>query len=196
MKPFAESCEQNKHPILEVLRVEFTNASTVLEIGSGTGQHAVFFARELPHLTWQTSDVIDYHSGILAWIDDSDLSNVLPPLELDVMRSDWPNTRYDAIFSANTTHIMAWPEVVTMFESLGERMNSNAVFCLYGPFNKYGNYTSDSNARFDEWLKRRDPNSGIRDMELLIALATRQGLNFSDEHDMPANNKILVWRKP
>lgn len=195
MKPFAESCEQNKHPILEVLRVEFAHAATVLEIGSGTGQHAVFFAAELPHIVWHTSDVTDYHPGIQAWIDDSGLTNVLPPMELDVMRSNWPATQYDAVFSANTSHIMSWPEVVAMFEGLGNHMNSGASFCLYGPFNKHGQYTSDSNARFDQWLKARDPNSGVRDMEMLMTLATQQGLEFSTEYDMPANNKILVWRK-
>jgi len=196
MKPFTESCEQNKYPILEVLSEEFANASRVLEIGSGTGQHAVFFASQLQHLTWQTSDVADYHNGIRAWINDSGLTNVLPPIELDVMRSLWPDACYDAIFSANTTHIMAWPEVVAMFEKIGKHMNPGAVFCLYGPFNKNGEYTSESNARFDEWLKQRDPHSGIRDMEMLIALASRQGLDYSAEHNMPANNKILVWRKP
>jgi cyclopropane fatty-acyl-phospholipid synthase-like methyltransferase len=195
MKPFAESCDQNKHPILEVLRTEFAHATTVLEIGSGTGQHAVFFAAELPQLIWQTSEVVEHHAGIQAWINDSGLTNVLPPIELDVLRSPWPDTQYDAIFSANTSHIMAWPEVVAMFESIGKHMNSGATFCLYGPFNKHGQYTSDSNARFDQWLKARDPNSGVRDMEMLTALAAQQGLELTAEHDMPANNKILVWHK-
>ena len=194
MKPFAESCEQNKVPILDILRHELANTTTVLEIGSGTGQHAVFFAAQMPHLIWQTSDVTDYHTGIQAWIDDSGLGNVLPPIELDVLRSPWPATRYDAVYSANTVHIMGWTEVVAMFEGLGKRLNADASFCLYGPFNKHGEFTSESNARFDEWLKARDPKSGVRDMEKLIDLAAQQGLTFSAEHDMPANNKILVWR--
>lgn len=194
MKPFAESCEQNKHPILDVLREEFASATTVLEIGSGTGQHAVFFAAQLPHLIWQSSDVAAHHAGIQAWIDDSMQANVLPPMELDVLHSSWPAKQYDAIFSANTAHIMSWPAVEAMFEGIGKHLKSGGVFCLYGPFNKHGSYTSESNAHFDQWLKQRDPDSGIRDLEALVTLAIAQGLEFCSEHEMPANNKILAWR--
>ena len=195
MKCFAESCEQNKYPILEVLKKELTELRTVLEVGSGTGQHAVFFAAQLPHLLWQPSDVIESHASILAWIEDAGLTNVLPPLELDVAEHHWPTQHYDAVFSANTVHIMSWPEVVELFNGIGKLIISGGKFCLYGPFNYAGRYTSDSNARFDQWLKARDPASGIRDLEALDVLANRHQLNLINDYEMPVNNRILVWQK-
>ncbi|MFA7386728.1 MAG: DUF938 domain-containing protein [Thiohalobacteraceae bacterium] len=193
MKPFAESCEQNKLPILQVLRTEFSNATRILEIGSGTGQHAVFFAAQLPHLEWQTSDVRDYHPGIGAWIDEARLPNVRPPLDLDV-RDAWPRASYDGVFSANTVHIMGWPEVEAMFAGVGSVLEPGGRFCLYGPFNYGGKFTSDSNARFDEWLKARDARSGVRDFEVLDRLAQAAGMELINDYAMPANNRILVWR--
>lgn len=193
MKPFAESCEQNKSPILEVLQKEFAGSRRVLEIGSGTGQHAVFFAQHLPHLQWQTSDVAENHPGINAWLSDAGLANVLPPLELDVNTPDWPQAVYDGVFSANTTHIMAWPEVEKMFAGIGKVLSTGGRFCLYGPFNFDGTYTAPSNARFDVWLHQRDPRSGIRDMEALDRLAEAAGLELETVHSMPADNFILVW---
>ncbi len=196
MKPFAESCVQNQQPILEVLRVEFANVREVLEIGSGTGQHAVFFAAQLPHLTWQCSDVADYHSGIQAWIDDARLANVRAPLALDVARDAWPEQTFDGIFSANTVHIMGWPEVERMFEGIGRVLAPGGRFCLYGPFNYGGQFTSDSNARFDQWLKARDARSGVRHFEDLQQLAARAGLSLAQDYAMPANNRTLVWQRP
>lgn len=195
MKPFAESCEQNKHVILEVLRKEFAGAQQVLEIGSGTGQHAVFFARELPHLIWQTSDVVEHHPGIQAWIDAAELQNVRVPLALNVETDPWPDTRYDAIFSSNTVHIMGWPEVRKLFAGIDDVLNEGGRFCLYGPFNVDGKFTSESNANFEQWLKSRDPKSGIRDKAELDALADQAGLLRVADHAMPANNNILVWKK-
>lgn len=195
MKPFAESCEQNKFPILEVLRTEFAAVSRVLEIGSGTGQHAVFFAAQLPHLEWQTSDVTDYHPGIHAWIDAAGLANVLAPLRLDVVRDAWPDAIYDGVFSANTAHIMGWPEVEAMFTGIGAVLACGGRFCLYGPFNYGGKYTSASNARFDQWLKARDPRSGVRNFEDLDGLAQAAGLRLVQDYAMPANNRTLVWTK-
>lgn len=195
MKPFAESCEENKLPILAVLKTEFTTASRVLEIGSGTGQHAVFFARELPHLDWQTSDVAEYHPGIRAWIEDAGLSNVRAPLTLDVACDSWPGATYDGVFSANTAHIMGWPEVEAMFAGIGKLLEPDGRFCLYGPFNYGGKYTSASNARFDEWLKARDPRSGVRNFEDLNRLAEAAGLRLVKDYAMPANNRTLVWMK-
>lgn len=195
MKPFAESCEENKLPILEVLRAEFASVSRVLEIGSGTGQHAVFFARELPHLNWQTSDVAEYHPGIRAWIDDVGLTNVRAPLTLDVACNTWPNTIYDGVFSANTAHIMGWPEVEAMFAGIGKVLAPAGRLCLYGPFNYGGKYTSESNARFDQWLKARDPRSGVRNFEDLNGLAEAVGLRLAKDYAMPANNRTLVWIK-
>lgn len=195
MKPFSEACEQNKLPILEVLREQFKDVHSVLEIGSGTGQHAVFFAAQLPHLYWQTSDVEEHHSGIQAWLDELGMANTAAPISLHVAHSSWPATCFDAVFSANTTHIMSWPEVEHMFAGIGRVLKTDGVFCLYGPFNQHGEYTSQSNASFDDWLKQRDPLSGIRDMEALIKLGQAHQLDFETAYEMPANNKILVWRK-
>jgi cyclopropane fatty-acyl-phospholipid synthase-like methyltransferase len=195
MKPFAESCEQNRAPILEVLRTELADRSRLLEIGSGTGQHAVYFAPEFPRLVWQTSDVAAMHSGIQAWLDDAALPNVLPPLPLDVCEDEWPQDRYDAVFSANTAHIMAWQQVECFFSRVGRVLETGGVFCLYGPFNYNAQYTSDSNARFDAWLKSRDPLSGVRDFEDLDELARAAGLMLKRDYAMPANNRTLVWSK-
>ncbi|MCF6209201.1 MAG: class I SAM-dependent methyltransferase [Gammaproteobacteria bacterium] len=195
MKPFAESCEQNKHPILAVLREEFALASEILEIGSGTGQHAVFFANALPHLHWQTSDCAENHPGILAWLNENSGDNVHLPLTLDVSHDPWPRYLYDGIFSANTVHIMGWAEVEKLFEGVGQVLAPGGRFCLYGPFNRDGKFTSESNAHFDVWLKQRDPKSGIRDRAELDELAQGQGLQPVADHEMPANNRILVWQR-
>jgi SAM-dependent methyltransferase len=195
MKPFAESCEQNKLPILYILRETFAQTRLVLEIGSGTGQHAVCFARELPYLTWQTSDVSENHSGIQAWLDEARLSNVLPPLQLDVATSSWPPRIYDGVFSANTVHIMHWPQVEDLFAGIGQVLLPAGRFCLYGPFNSNGRYTAESNARFDIWLKQRDPGMGVRDMEELDRLALEAGLTRIGQHPMPADNFMLVWER-
>ncbi|HHJ17911.1 MAG TPA: DUF938 domain-containing protein [Gammaproteobacteria bacterium] len=195
MKPFSESCVQNREPILEVLRGELADKTRLLEIGSGTGQHAVYLAAEFPQLLWQTSDVSAAHAGINAWLDEAGLTNVRPPLALDVSRDSWPGQRFDAMFSANTVHIMSWPNVERLFEGVGKTLQENGVFCLYGPFNYNGRFTSDSNARFDQWLKERDPLSGIRDFEAVQEQAAKAGLVLKEDHAMPANNRTLVWSK-
>lgn len=195
MKPFAESCEQNKQPILEVLTTYFDNVRTVLEIGSGTGQHGVFFAGRFPHLCWVTSDTPDNHPGIRAWLDEAALPNLQGPLLLDVNQPAWPAVHPDAVFSANTAHIMSWPSVTNLFAGVGRLLKAQGLFCLYGPFNYAGQYTSESNARFDAWLKARDPDSGIRDFEALCKLADQHDLTLVADHAMPANNRILVWQK-
>lgn len=195
MKPFSEACEQNKEPILEVLTTELAGYRRILEIGSGTGQHAVHFARGLPHLRWQTSDLPGAHDGIRAWLTESGLSNVDPPLALDVAHGPWPEARYDAAFTANTAHIMGWPEVQAMFAGVNGVLEVDGLFILYGPVNYEGRYTSASNARFDQWLKARDPRSGIRDFEAMDALATAAGMHLSADHAMPANNHLLVWQR-
>jgi cyclopropane fatty-acyl-phospholipid synthase-like methyltransferase len=195
MKPFAESCEQNKQPILTVLQRLFSEPGTVLEIGSGTGQHAIWFGRHLPHLTWQTSDLSDNHAGIAQWLAEEGLSNVLPPLDLDVREGFPLHSRYDYVFSANSLHIMHWHAVEAFFCLVGNSLVKNGLLAVYGPFNYHGQYTSDSNARFDAWLKQRDPGSGIRDLDDLQRLATQNGLQLVDDIEMPANNRILVWKK-
>ena len=195
MKPFSEASEQNKQPILAVLQQYFTEVSKVLEIGSGTGQHAVFFAAQFAHLQWLTSEVVELHAGVKAWQDEAQLNNITGPLELDVNQSNWPVTEVDAVFSANTVHIMGWSSVEKMFAGIGRVLKSGGVFCLYGPFNYAGNYTSESNAHFDLWLKQRDAASGIRDFEALNSLAQQHGMLLLADHAMPVNNRTLVWQK-
>jgi len=194
-KPFAESCEQNKDPILGVLRELLTEPGLVLEIGSGTGQHAVYFAGRLPHLVWQPSDTAENLPGIQQWRQEAGLANVREPLELDVCRRPWPVAGADAVFSANTVHIMSWPQVECFFEGVGTVLGPGGLFCLYGPFNFDGRYTAESNARFDRWLKERDPRMGVRDYEDLAALAAAAGLEAVARYPMPADNFTLVWRR-
>jgi len=193
-KPFSEACENNKGPILEVLREAFSDRSAVLEIGSGTGQHAVHFAAALPHLRWQTSDLAEHHAGIRLWLQEAALPNLQPPLALDVTQPQWPSG-FDAVFTANTAHIMPWPAVVAMFDRLGTLLPPGGRLCQYGPFNYGGKYTSESNARFDLWLKQMDPARGIRDFEAIEALASQAGLMLEADHALPANNRLLHWRK-
>ena len=195
MKPFAESCEQNKQVILGVLRETFTGPGTVLEIGSGTGQHAVFFAEQLPHLQWQCSEQGKHLAGVNLWLEDANLENTLQPVELDVTSSNWPAKTFDYIFTANTLHILHWPMVEQMFAGIGNILKTGGTFAVYGPFNYNGNYTSDSNARFDTWLKQRDPNSAIRHFEECNKLAIDAGLSLLADHEMPANNRVLSWQK-
>jgi len=195
MKPFAESCIQNQEPILGVLRELLPERRHLLEIGSGTGQHAVYFAPEFPQLSWQTSDLTENHAGILAWLAESKSSNILSPLSLDVRTPHWPQTTFDAVFSANTAHIMSWEAVVAMFSGIGRILEPGGIFALYGPFNYGGRYTSDSNMRFDLWLKQRDPLSAIRNFEDLDRLASEAGMVLWRDYAMPVNNRTLVWRK-
>lgn len=195
MKPFSEACEENKRPILEIIRQHFADASSILEIGTGTGQHAVFFAEQLPHLLWTCSDLAMHHAGIKQWLDDYHGDNIDGPLELDVETSSWPSSNFDGIFSANTTHIMSWAAVEKMFNGIGKILQPSGRLCLYGPFNYAGEYTSASNEQFDQFLRARDPQSGIRDFEALDKLARDCGLRFIDDHEMPVNNRTLVWAK-
>lgn len=193
MKPYSESCDQNREPILKVIQPLLKPRHSVLEIGSGSGQHAVFFARQMPHLIWHTSDRVENHPGIRLWIDEANLSNLRSPLPLDVARDPWPEIEVDAVFSANTAHIMGWPDVQAMFRGVGRVLPTGGLFLLYGPFNYGGAYTSDSNARFDQWLKGRDSDSGIRDFEALDQQAREAGMRLHEDYEMPANNRILCW---
>ncbi len=194
MRPYSEACEQNKDAILAVLHEVFAGATQVLEIGSGTGQHAVYFATHLPHLVWQPTDLPVHHSGIRAWIDATGQSNVRPPLALDVAGA-WPHQTYDAVFSANTLHILRWSLVADLIAGAGRVLVPGGRLVLYGPFNYQGHYTSASNARFDAWLKARDPHSGVRDFEAVDELARSAGLDLLRDFPMPTNNRTLVWHK-
>lgn len=195
MKPFSESSEENREPILAVLREAFAAVTSVLEIGSGTGQHAVHFARHLPHLTWQTSDLPMHHPGIQAWLDEARLSNARPPIALDVNNRPWPVEPVDGVFTANTMHIISWPAVTCLLEGVGQVLQAGGVLCIYGPFNYGGQFTSESNARFDAWLKARDPLSGVRDFEVVRETALEHGLVLQQDHAMPVNNRTLVFHK-
>jgi len=195
MKPYSESCEQNQVPILEVLQEILVNQKYVLEIASGTGQHAVCFGRALPYLTWQTSELAHNHAGILAWLDEAKLPNVLAPVVIDVNDGQWPIEIVDTVFNANTVHIISWPEVERMFAGIARVLNAGGILCLYGPFNYEGKFTSESNARFDIWLKSRDRNSGVRDFEAINRLAETHGLFLLKDVTMPSNNRTLVWQR-
>ncbi|GAA4857289.1 DUF938 domain-containing protein [Luteimonas vadosa] len=212
-KPFAPACERNREPILAVLREHFANRRQVLEIGSGTGQHAVYFAAAMPWLAWQCTDVAAQLPGIATWLDDAGLANTPAPVALDLSRNDWPANAstpagnppllagatpgegFDAGFSANTLHIVAWPLVEAFFAALDALLAADATVVVYGPFNYGGAHTSQSNRDFDAWLRARDPSSGIRDFEAVDALAQGVGLRLVDDVAMPANNRCLVWRR-
>jgi cyclopropane fatty-acyl-phospholipid synthase-like methyltransferase len=194
-KPFSPACERNQGPILELLREHLTAPARVLEIGSGTGQHAVHFARALPHLVWQTSDVAANLDGIRLWLAEAALPNTPEPLVFDVAGAA-PAGRYDAVFSANTLHIMGWPEVQRLFEGLPALMHAGALLLVYGPFNVGGRFTSPGNEAFDAVLRAENPARGLRDAEAVDALARSVGLQPVEHRAMPANNRCLVWRRP
>lgn len=193
-KPHSPSCDRNRDPILAVLRHHFAEVASVLEIGSGTGQHAVYFALKMSWLTWQCSDREENLPGIRLWLEEAMLPNTPPPILLDV-DGEWPQQRYNAVFSANSLHIMGWDSVQAFFRGVGQRLSQRGSLVVYGPFNYQGRYSSDSNREFDAWLKARDPQSAIRDFEAVDALAHEQGLLLIDDVAMPANNRCLVWRK-
>lgn len=198
--PFSQACENNKQPILSVLQKELVGTAHVLEVGSGTGQHSVYFAPRLAHLTWQTSDVLANHTAIYAWHVAYPVSNLYAPLAFDLSRDSVPintdnNAPYDAFFTANTLHIIAWPLVERLFALAGDTLPLGGKFIAYGPFNENGHYTSASNQQFDMSLRQRDPKSGIRDKENVVALASQYDLKLSTTYALPANNQILVFTK-
>jgi len=193
-KPYSQACENNKSYILDILNNAFANCSNVLEVGSGTGQHGVHFAKNLTHLTWQTSDLIENHQGINLCIDDEPSDNLKRPLELDFSKP-WPVKIVDGIFTANTLHIVSSPLVESFFKGVGRHLADNGILCIYGPFKYDGEFTSPSNAQFDLWLKNIDFNRGIRDIESIISLAKKEGLLLINDVDMPANNQMLVFKR-
>jgi SAM-dependent methyltransferase len=192
---FSEACERNKDSILEVLRRVFDDRTTILEIGSGTGQHAVYFSRQLPTLNWQPTDTSEFLNGLCQRVADEASENVEVPIELDVRTQPWPVGRFDGVFTANTLHFMSWACVEKLFHGVGEALKTPGVLCIYGPFRYGGEFTSESNARFDEHLRRMDAQRGIRDFEALAALANAEGLELDQDVAMPANNQMLIWRR-
>jgi SAM-dependent methyltransferase len=195
MLPFSEACERNKDPILAVLSECFADRTQVLEIGSGTGQHAVHFARHLTHLTWHPTEQLAYLPDLAARVQFEGTRNLRAPTLLDVRQRVWPLRSVDAIFTANTLHIMSWLEVSAMYRGIGVVLAPGGVLCVYGPFRYDGRYTSPSNLEFDRTLKERDPASGLRDVEALTALAAPYGLQLETDHDLPAFNRLLVFVK-
>ena len=193
-KPFSPACERNQDAILAVLRAHFADRTQVLEIGSGTGQHAVHFAAALPLLTWQTSDVPANLSGIRQWLGEARLPNTPPPLAFDIDGTP-PEGRYDAIFSANTLHIMGWREVQRFFALLPSLMADDAMLTVYGPFKYAGAFAAQSDAVFDASLRVDHPERGIRDAEAVSALARAAGLVQVEDRAMPANNRCITWRR-
>jgi cyclopropane fatty-acyl-phospholipid synthase-like methyltransferase len=196
MLPFSEACERNKGPILEVLRVAFADRTQVLEIGSGTGQHAVHFAAHLTHLTWHPTEQLAYLADLASRVKLEGTRNLRQPTVLDVKQTIWPLRSVDALYSANTLHIMSWVEVEAMFRGVDAVLSPHGVVCIYGPFRYEGRYTSESNRDFDLMLKDRDPSSGLRDMTDLGALAGRHSLRLRVDHDLPANNRLLEFVRP
>jgi SAM-dependent methyltransferase len=194
MLPCSEACERNKGPILAVLREAFAGCKHVLEIGSGTGQHAVHFALGMNWLVWQPTETSDAMPALRKRIFSEGPSNLRAPVTLDVTVTPWDVRRVDGVFTANTLHIMHWPQVEAFFAGLPAVIKPATVLAIYGPFRYGGEYTSDSNAEFDSMLRSRDPESGIRDFEAVDALATAAGFRFIADHRMPANNQTLIWQ--
>jgi len=193
--PSAPAAARNFEPILGVLRLEFAGRGHVLEIGSGTGQHAAGFAQAMPWLRWQPSDLDRQLRGIRQWVDAVGLDNLEAPLALDVGGADLPAACYDAAFSANTAHIMSEPEVERMFELVGQSLAEGGRFCLYGPFKEDGRFSTESNERFDAGLRASDPSMGIRELATLDAFAARAGLERQRRYAMPGNNLLLVFER-
>jgi hypothetical protein len=192
--PFSQACENNKGPILDVLQRLFADREAVLEIGSGTGQHATWFAAHLPWLRWQPSDRPDALPVLEPRCKRYAGDNLLAPLELDVSVRPWGIAGLpDALFTANSLHIMPWRSVEDLFAELGALASDKTLLAAYGPFNYGGRYTSESNARFDEWLAARDPVSAIRDFEAVDALAQAAGFHLREDNPMPANNRLIAW---
>ena len=192
-KPFSQAAENNKVPILQVLQEHFSRPASILEIGSGTGQHAQFFAQAMPHLQWLPSEVPAGLQGLQVYLRESDLPNLHAPMALDVSDPVWPLQRVGGVFSANTLHIMPWSSVPELFQGVGRVLEPGGRLCIYGPFKYEGAFTTQSNADFDRWLKSRAPHQGIRDFEAVDRLAQAQGMFLLEDRNMPANNQLLSW---
>ena len=195
MLPISEPCERNKDAILDLLKRVFGDRTSVLEIGSGTGQHACYFAQNLPHLNWQPSDFGEYLPGLEARLNLSELSNLSSALELDVRTGNVPQGNFDAVFSANSLHIMSAESVECFFSLVGTVLKVGGLLTIYGPFNYNGAYSSESNERFDGWLKSQNPERAIRGFEWVDSLAKEARFECLEDNAMPANNRLLVWRK-
>lgn len=193
-KPFSEACERNKAPILQCLLPLYAPLRSVFEVGSGTAQHALHFAAAMPQLRWQCSETPAQLALLERGLAGHGLPNLPPPLCF-AAGQPWPAEPADAVFTANTLHIMGWDEVQRLFAGLGAWLPAQGLFTAYGPFNYAGRFTSDGNARFDASLRAADPRRGIRDFEAVDALARGAGLQLLEDRAMPANNRCLTWRR-
>ncbi len=195
-KPFSPSCERNQEAILAVLKEQWRKQDQwVLELGSGTGQHAVFFAEHFPSIIWQTADLKRNHNGINMWLNEASLTNTRAPVEYQAGQSLWPDVKIDVVFIANTLHIMSFELVEILINDLGHNLSKGNRVMFYGPFKYQGAFTSTSNAEFDLWLKDNDTESGIRDFEVINQLMALQSIQLVKDIKMPANNQLLVYQK-
>jgi cyclopropane fatty-acyl-phospholipid synthase-like methyltransferase len=195
-KPYSEACDRNKEPILQVLKeVIKPDDRRLLEIGSGTGQHAVHMAPHFPFLEWYPSEVPQNISGMKLWLKESKISNIQEPTKLEIGKHEFPKLKFDIIFTANTFHIMDWKECKTLMKMMGHRLREGSRVIIYGPFKYGGEFTSESNLQFDHQLKARNPSSGIRSFEDVDNAMVRNGFELIDDHEMPANNRTLVYRR-
>lgn len=194
-KPFSQACENNKQPILNVISSYFKAGDQVMEIGSGTGQHALYFCQQLPDVKWIPCEIPENMETLAIGLSGEKLANLMPTQELDVRQTVWPARKLDGLYSANCLHIMPAAFNVDFFRGAGEVLLPGATLCVYGPFKYQGEFTSDSNAGFDDWLKNRDPLSGIRDFESINKLAENNAFKLIEDRAMPANNQCLIWRK-
>ena len=195
VKPFSQACVNNQTAICQILERVFTDKKLVLEVGSGTGQHGVCFAKNLPHLIWQMSDREQNHAGINQWIIDGPAPNLIAPIRLDVLSDSWPTAHYDAMYSANTAHIMPWVAVASMFAGVGQGLANGGLFCLYGPFKYLGVLDAQTNIEFDYRLQQQSAHQGIREFHDINQLAMNAGLDLREDNAMPANNRLIVWQK-
>ena len=194
IRPYAESCDQNKDVIHQVIQPYLKPGSEVLEIASGTAQHAVYIAGLNPQVQWQTSDRSDYLPGIRNWLSFACLDNLIDPIALDVCGT-WPSKQYDLVFTSNSLHIMNESEAEACIRGAAQRLKPLGFFITYGPFNYNGEFTSESNREFEGWLKQNNPHSGIKHFETLNEIAVHSGLELSEDVEMPANNRILIWQR-
>ena len=195
MKQMSASCERNRDPILAVLREVLPNSGLVLEIGSGTGQHAAYFAPRLPHLLWQPSDLAGNHDSIRAWAAEAMAPNLRAPLVLDLLAEPWPIAHADAIVCINTVHIVAWAGVENLFAAAQRLLPPGGLLYVYGAYRYATRPLEPSNEEFDRWLKGRDPLSGVRDFEAVNRLAEQNGLKLAGDRAMPGNNRSIWWQK-
>lgn len=195
-KPFSPACARNKAPILHYLRKWLGHGDHVLEIGSGTGEHGVYFAKQLAHIHWQCTDRCENLVGLQQWIPAATLANLSDPFALDVNTYPWGTLRYDAVFSANTLHIMAWQTVKKFLKQVHLALHPGGKLILYGPLRYQGAYTSKSNAAFDAYLQAYDGQQGIRDMEAIQVILQAGGFTQIVDQPMPAHNQLVLWQLP